>query len=61
MKHQKILDLASSLYTTATNQARQKIPQRKATQEVNDAIARFIDELKKNPGYEGRGGRIITG
>jgi len=60
MKHQQILDLASSLYTSATNQAHQKITQKKATQEVNDAIKKFVDILIKHPGYEGRAGRIIT-
>ena len=60
MKHQNILNLASSLYTTAFNHARYKITKKQADVQVYDAINKFIDILKKNPGYEGRGNRIIT-
>ena len=59
MKHQSILNLASSLYTTAFNHARMKITKKQADIQVYDAINKFIEELKKFPGYEGRGGRII--
>lgn len=60
MKHQDILNFASKIYTTAYNHAYGKITKQQADTQVYDSLNKFIEKLIKNPGYEGRGGRIIT-
>ena len=52
MKRQDILTFASELMSIGVNMGARRLSKRQADMKTYDTLNRFIDKLKKNPGYQ---------